>query len=96
MNWRIYRLPGSREVWHVDSGDGTVIYNVHGYVCMVPSRSIDIGGNNSPRAWIEIDSRFELHLMDGVARFSNPHQKLCTCTQRGCEKNMTQSNVGSA
>src|SRR5258706_11435561 len=31
MNWRIYRLPGSREIWHIDSGPGTQVFNVRGY-----------------------------------------------------------------
>lgn len=70
MNWRIYRLPGSREIWHIDSGTGTQIFNVRSYVCLVPSRSVDIGGNNVPRAWIEICGRYELHLIDGKAVFA--------------------------
>lgn len=54
VRWRIYRLPGSREVWHVDSGPGTHIVNVRGFEIYVPCRSIDVGGDNVPRAWIEI------------------------------------------
>lgn len=69
MNWRIYRLPGSREIWHVDSGSGTAVLNVHGYQCHAPSRSVDIGGSNVPRAWIEICGGTELHLIKGIAVF---------------------------
>jgi hypothetical protein len=68
MNWRIYRLPGSREIWHVDSGQGTTIFNVRGFASKVMARSVDIGGDNVPRAWIEI-SGCELHIVNGIARF---------------------------
>lgn len=67
--WRIYRLPGSRDIWHIDSGKGTQVFNVRGYKCAADSSSVDIGGNNSPRAWIEIYG--ELHLIDGTAFFSH-------------------------
>lgn len=67
MNWRIYRLPGSREIWHVDSGPGTKIFNVRGYEAVVMTRSIDIGGNNTPRAWIQAEG--ELHIVNGIAVF---------------------------
>jgi hypothetical protein len=66
--WRIYRLPGSREVWHIDSGCGTQIFNVRGYKCAADSGSVDIGGNNSPRAWIEVFG--ELHIVNQIALFS--------------------------
>lgn len=65
--WRIYRLPGSRAVWHIDSGPGTEVFNVKGYSCATDSESIDIGGNNVPRAWIETTA--ELHIVNGVALF---------------------------
>jgi hypothetical protein len=67
MKWRIYRLPGSREVWHIDSGEGTKVFNVRGYQA-AGSYSVDIGGNNVPRAWIEINGQ-ELHIVNGVAIF---------------------------
>jgi hypothetical protein len=68
-NWRIYRLPGSREVWHIDSGPDTKIFNVRGYESSVISRSVDIGGMNVPRAWIEI-GECDLHLVNGFAVFT--------------------------
>lgn len=70
MNWRIYRLPGSREIWHIDGGSGTPVINVRGYNCFAASRSVDIGGANVPRAWIEVNGReSELHIVDGIAHF---------------------------
>jgi hypothetical protein len=69
MIWRIYRLPGSRENWHIDAGHGTQPLNVRVYECRVTSHSVDIGGNNVPRAWIEVEES-ELHLVNGVAVFS--------------------------
>jgi hypothetical protein len=66
--WRIYRLPGSREVWHIDSGCGTQVFNVRGYKCAADSESVDIGGMHSPRAWIQVFG--ELHVVNGMALFS--------------------------
>lgn len=68
MDWRIYRLPGSREIWHVDAGNGTPIFNVRGYECNVPTASVDVGGENVPRAWIALKG--DLHIINGVAVFS--------------------------
>jgi hypothetical protein len=79
-NWRIYRLPGSREVWHLDSGPGTDIYNVRGYRCFIPSHSVDIGGTNVPRAWIQIHCGCSLHIINGIAIFS-PGGVLCKKTE---------------
>lgn len=68
MFWRIYRLPGSRENWHVDAGPDTQVFNVRKWRC-ADSESVDIGGSNVPRAWIEISGQ-ELHIVNGVAIFS--------------------------
>lgn len=68
MNWRIYRLPGSREIWHIDSGPGTQIFNVRGFHA-AESHSVDVGGNNVPRAWIAVDGA-EIHIVNGVAIFA--------------------------
>jgi hypothetical protein len=76
VKWRIYRLPGSRENWHVDSGQGTPIVNVRGFEIFVPSRSVDIGGENVPRAWIEIALDAEFFIVAGNALFI-PGEKLC-------------------
>lgn len=78
MNWRIYRLPGSREIWHIDSGPGTQIFNVRGFNASM-SHSVDIGGNNVPRAWIEVNDS-DLHIVDGVAVFSRVNAK-CAVAQ---------------
>lgn len=80
MNWRIYRLPGSREIWHVDTGEGTQIFNVRGYFANVPSISVDIGGNNSPRAWIKLEG--ELHIINEIAHFRIPVQEESNVLQR--------------
>lgn len=53
MNWRIYRLPGSRRLWHIDAGPGTVVINVYAWQSQLPVYSVDIG-NGMPRAWVEI------------------------------------------
>lgn len=78
MKWRIYRLPGSREVWHIDAGAGTQIYNVHGFHS-AESHSVDIGGSHSPRAWIEVRES-ELHIVNDVAIFSRVFAK-CAVVQ---------------
>ena len=67
MTWRIYRLPGSREIWHVDSGEGTQVFNVRGYAAQVPTSSIDGDASKQPRAWIE--ARGEFYIIDGIALF---------------------------
>lgn len=55
MNWRIYRLPGSREIWHIDSGDGTQVINVHAWQSSVAVQSFDRGGSIHPRAYISVN-----------------------------------------
>lgn len=67
MNWRVYRLPGSRNVWHVDSGPNTVVINVVGYRA-AETHSVDIG-DGWPRAWIALDNQ-ELHIVNGIAIFT--------------------------
>lgn len=74
--WRIYRLPGSREWWHVDSGKETAVFNVRGFTTLCDCHSVDVGGDNVPRAWIEIDCKtpypVELHIVNGWAVFEFP------------------------
>ena len=69
MKWRIYRLPGSREVWHIDSGCGTPVFNVKAYRA-ADSYSVD-RLNAHPRAWIEVKDQ-ELHIVNGIAYFDYP------------------------
>lgn len=92
-DWRIYRLPGSREVWHIDSGPETEIVNARGYRCLAPSRSVDVGGNNVPRAWIAIPSSCFLHLVNGVAIFAMP--RICKCRDKKpeCSINAATNNA---
>src|SRR5258708_30083047 len=70
VNWRIYRLPGSREIWHIDAGCGTPVFNVRGYEAD-KSYSKDVGGNHVPRAWVQVDGQ-ELHIVNGFAIFRYP------------------------
>lgn len=70
MNWRIYRLPGSRNIWHIDRGEGTTVINVAGYEAE-KSYSVDIG-DGWPRAWIQVNEQFELHIVNGIAYFRMP------------------------
>jgi hypothetical protein len=70
--WRIYRLPGSRSVWHIDSGQDTPIINVRSFsfdgTC---AHSVDTGVG-VPRAWIEIPyGSTELYIIEGVAIWRN-------------------------
>lgn len=77
MAWRIYRLPGSRLIWHVDTGPNTQIVNVRGFQIFTPCYSVD-DESKHPRAWIELPvewnyeekeivHRAEMHVIDGVA-----------------------------
>ena len=70
--WRIYRLPGSRSVWHIDTGPDTPVINVRSLsldgVCMA---SVDTG-TGFPRAWFEIPyGSTELYIIQGVAIWRN-------------------------
>lgn len=69
MNWRIYRLPGSREIWHIDAGENTPVFNVRNYECDTPSRSDGNGGTSQPRSWIAVQG--DLHIIGGIAVFSH-------------------------
>lgn len=71
-NWRIYRLPGSRDKWHVDNGDGTPVVNIRSYNCSVPSRSVD-RGDGVPRAWIEIDAKSSMFRLIGDRAVWEPY-----------------------
>jgi hypothetical protein len=75
--WRIYRLPGSREVWHLDQGPHTPIINVRGFESLAHTRAVDIGGDNIPRAWIEINGDELLHVIDGIAVFGGDKDWIC-------------------
>ena len=68
MKWRIYRLPGSREFWHIDSGPGTQIVNVKAFHIECPCTSVDEGGKELVRAWIEVNMA-NLYIQNGTALF---------------------------
>lgn len=66
-SFRVYRLPGSREIWLVDSGPDTEVHRVRGIriECHAISRE---NPNDTPRAWLAVDSR-EMFVVDNVAIF---------------------------
>jgi hypothetical protein len=68
MIWRIYRLPGSKEWLHIDSGQGTPIVNVTGFEVFAHSHWGQNCGVVQPRGWIEIDTD-GFFIIDGVALF---------------------------
>lgn len=78
--FRIYRLPGSKEFWHIDAGAQTPVFNVRGYQCNVDSFSIDDFNSHlrygGPRAWIEVPQPCELHVINGVAVFTFPQAEI--------------------
>lgn len=57
MTFRVYRLPGSQRVWHVDTGVGTTVINVFAFMSDVPVRTVK-GDGNPLIAWIEIEGNF--------------------------------------
>lgn len=70
MIYRIYRVPGSKQWWHIDTGANTVVFNVKGYVTTVASKSVD-RPDLHPRAWIEIEQTdTDFHIVNGVAEFT--------------------------
>lgn len=65
--FRIFRVPGSRQFWHIDAGPGTPVINVLGIKikgCEVETRDV---GDGVPRAWFEV--RGELFVSNYVAHF---------------------------
>lgn len=95
-NWRIYRLPGSRKIWHIDSGCGTALVNVAGFICHTSSKSVDLPeANRQPRAWIEIPiDGVDFHIIDGVAifEFSGIHEKAGEFVKAAMECSKEQEN----
>jgi hypothetical protein len=62
--WRIYRLPGSRDWWLIDHGDGTPIFKVLSVKfrgCNAETVNDGISGKQ-PRSWIMVQG--ELHILD--------------------------------
>lgn len=78
MKWRIYRLPGSRQWWHIDSGPGTFIINCLGFMSDVPLQTINGPGNEVPRAWVQVEGNLFVG-PNGHARFMSE-----TATQLSC------------
>lgn len=72
MKWRIYRLPGSREFWHIDNGPGTQIINVKAFHIECPCTSVDEAEQHQNavpvRAWIEVNMA-NLYIQNGTALF---------------------------
>lgn len=56
--WRIYRVPGSRQWWHIDSGPNTPIVSVKRWRAAVATEAVDVGGAVQPRAWIKVLGEF--------------------------------------
>jgi hypothetical protein len=70
--WRIYRLPGSRQIWHIDTGDNTPIINVRSFSMDGTCASSVDRGVGVPRAWIEVPyGSTELYIIQGVAVWRN-------------------------
>lgn len=83
MIWRIYRLPGSREHWHVDNGEGTQVFNVLGFdLKFIRAKSIDINSDKQPRAWIQISEESELYIVNGIAIWE---YKQLLCAAADCQ-----------
>jgi hypothetical protein len=69
MIFRIYRIPGSKKFWHIDSGQGSQKFNVLGYDAMVDTTSVDSPEEN-PRARIQIDGdTTDFYVINGRAFF---------------------------
>jgi hypothetical protein len=90
--WRMYRLPGSMKVWHIDSGPNTAIVNVLGFQIAAQAKSVDIGGNNHPHTWVEFDAE-ETHLfiINHIAIFAvNMHPERCGTVAAQTESEATK------
>jgi len=71
MIWRVYRLPGSRQWWHIDSGPETKLINVNSIEFgLTGAYSVDMPDQFQPRAWFELDrAKFDL-LLFGQGHFT--------------------------
>jgi hypothetical protein len=67
MNWRIYRLPGSREWWLIDHGPGSLRLACTRWEASANVRMHSEAGDPSkqPREWIWV-SQSDLYLMPDV------------------------------
>jgi hypothetical protein len=71
MNWRIYRLPGSREWWLIDHGSGSLVLRAKRWEVEPGVRTGSHNGDptKQPIAWIWVLNA-NLYLTDsGMARF---------------------------
>jgi hypothetical protein len=69
MIWRIYRVPGSKNLWHIDNGPGTQILNVLGFEINAPCKN-SRDETAFPREWIELSFKeTELHVIGGIAQW---------------------------
>jgi hypothetical protein len=74
MIWRIYRLPGSKQFLHIDSGQGTPIINVTGFEIFAHSHWGQNCGAYQPRGWIEVETN-EFFISNGIAIFFDKEYK---------------------
>lgn len=79
MKFRVYRLPGSQRLWHVDTGQGTTVVNVVAFMSDVPVKTIDIG-SGVPRAWVEIEGNFFVD-RNRVGKFMAETATLLPCSK---------------
>jgi hypothetical protein len=70
VSWRIYRLPGSKEWWLIDTGDGTALVYTKSFEFTSIPRAVDRAGTASPRAWLETETE---PMIVGV------HSHKCSC-----------------
>jgi hypothetical protein len=74
VNWRIYRLPGSREWWLIDHGPGSLVLRAKYWEAGAGVRTRSVNGDptKQPIAWIWV-SQSDLYLSNaGAARFEGP------------------------
>lgn len=79
MTFRVYRLPGSQRLWHVDTGQGTTVINVAAFMSDVPVKTVDIG-SGVPRAWVEIEGNFFVD-RNRVGKFMAETATLLPCSK---------------
>lgn len=78
MKWRVYRLPGSRQWWHIDSGPGTPVVNCLGFMSDVPLQTVNGPGDVVPRAWVQVEGNLFVG-PNGYARFMSEVATLLPC-----------------
>jgi hypothetical protein len=71
MKWRVYRLPGSRHWWLIDSGKNTPVLKATSIDFRSPVITVNDGTDGKqPISWLETEGQFHLDEKQNKAIFA--------------------------